>query len=80
MLGEYLAVGEGSKSEKTTVKKHLYDIFSDSLSDDWIKQRCYFSILRANGREWSEIPTECALLDMSEGSADLQWELIESCQ
>ncbi len=77
VLGEFLAGGEESGPEAPQVKKLLSELFEDKRSDHWIRQRCYFSMLRASGKAWEEIPSECSLIEFSRDNPEVQWSVID---
>ena len=77
VLGEFLASGKKSGPEAPQVKKLISELFEDKKSDHWIRQRCYFSMLRASGKAWEEIPSECCLIEFSRDNSEVQWTVID---
>ncbi len=81
ILGEYLHDNMADLSgEKELhfdhVKSLLVDILKNDTLDQWLRQKSYFSILRAMGKDWSEIPSECSLIDFSRESGEIDWRLV----
>jgi hypothetical protein len=90
ILGEHLRsqslcekVKKGAISEsQERVLALLLATVEDCDNDNWVRQAAYFAICRAMGREWSELPPECSLLQFDSedsGSDDphLDKELLE---
>ena len=85
ILGEYLH-SEQSKPQKTSsdndwnkkVTELLLNILSDAGREHWVRQGAYCSLLRAFGKDWSELPGECAVLDLHPGSPDVDWEAVKT--
>lgn len=78
ILGEYLHEGAGKPNVAAEVLALLLSTFSDSTLDRWTRQQAYFALCRAGGKDWSELPSECKILDLRDGSQDIDWPLIDS--
>lgn len=77
ILGEFLFTKKlENQSQATSTLKVLeliFSIFEDEDCDQWTRQRAYYSLLRATGNDWADIPSECKMLDFSKGSIDVDW-------
>ncbi|MCC6954050.1 MAG: hypothetical protein IT290_08025 [Deltaproteobacteria bacterium] len=95
LLGEHLHRNapkmRGTKGGKGALtdaqKKRCGEIFSlldqhfrDPDMDSIIRKTAYYSLCRAAGREWEQIPSEFARLNLEPGSPDVDWGVIEACQ
>lgn len=54
----------------------LFSIFDDVDLEHGVRQAAYCSLLRAGGRDWELLPSECVEIDLSEGSEDLDGALL----
>jgi hypothetical protein len=85
LLGEYLhgflrtgrkAPTETERKRMTSINDLLLNLFQDESLDRQVRQGAYFALLRGAGKEWDEIPSEYARLDLAPGSKDILWELL----
>jgi hypothetical protein len=78
ILGEFLFSKKITNQSQTTsalkVLELIFSIFEDEDCDQWTRQRAYYSLLRATGKDWGEIPSECKMLDFSKGNSDINWQ------
>ena len=58
----------------------LLSLFDDTELPPWTLQGIYFALSRAAGRSWDEIPSECAALDLTEESEDIDREMLQGLQ
>lgn len=58
----------------------LLSIFSDPELESWTRQSSYFSLCRADGRDWDRIPSECVQLRFEKGTKDIDWSMIEGLE
>lgn len=58
----------------------LIGIFDDTDSQPWTKQQAYLSLCRACGKSWQDLPGDCSALDFSEGSDEIDWQLVDRCR
>jgi hypothetical protein len=90
ILGEYLfetlpkeclenPSSSSLESSQLRVLALLLSLFQDTEGEHWVRQTAYFSIARAAKFSWEELPAECAQLDFSKGSKDLNQDLINKC-
>ena len=87
ILGEYL-YSERNKPRRAgssndwnkKVTELLLNILSDTDREHWVRQGAYYSLLRASGKDWSELPGECAVLDLRPGSSDVDWETVKAVE
>ena len=59
------------------VMELLYGIFYDENAQSWVRQGAYYALCRASGKEWAELPAECAVLDLTSNSKDIDWDLLK---
>ena len=86
ILGEYLfqirEEGTGkrklSKEWKKLITAQLRDIFDNEENEQWVRQGAYYALCRAAGKLWADLPGECAVLDLTTNSRDIDWALINS--
>ena len=85
ILGEYVSgnivspdntAKGGDAGQRKRVLEFLIGIFSDLAIGDWVRQGSYHALLRAAGKDWEEVPSDCKKLSLEEGSAEIDWELI----
>lgn len=88
ILGEYLhselhvekakgSKGEGVSKWMQPVMELLFGVFQDEHGQSWVRQAAYYAICRAYGKQWAELPGECAVLDLSKESTDIDWEMLK---
>ena len=88
ILGEYLHSELHIKKNKGTENKDLskwvqpvmellYGVFCDGNAQNWVRQGAYYALCRAYGRQWAELPGECAVLELVEGSVDIDWGMLK---
>ena len=60
--------------------KHVLELLFGILSDQELgqatRQGAYFALCRAGGKEWTELPSECAVLNLERDSPDLDWAML----
>ncbi len=87
ILGEYLAgaIGEPEKKPKQNWQKKqsrvfelLLSVFEDKTLDESIRTGAYIALCRGFGKSLELIPAECALLDVSDSSPEVDWEMVRS--
>ena len=84
VLGEYLrsswsgAVPRSCSDKQLKVLGLVLSVFDDDSLDPLVRQAAYNALCRAGGKEWEELPSECVLLDLSAGSADVDWTLMNN--
>jgi hypothetical protein len=86
ILGDYLcrelpknAVPAKTKKKDPRALKVLglvVSIFEDDTLERATRQAAYYSLLRASGISWENVPSEFARLDLNPGSKDIDWELL----
>jgi hypothetical protein len=70
-----------SGSDKTRrVLELLFGFISDIGLSQSTRQGAYFALCRAAGKEWDELPSECAMLSFEAGSSDLDQALLDNFQ
>ena len=90
ILGEFIAAS-GAKASSQRPAQEIGDshlqvfelllgVFDDKDAESWTRQQAYFSLCRGLGKQWSELPGECVNLDLSAGSEDVDWQLIDQCR
>jgi hypothetical protein len=86
VLGEYLNDSIGAKPAKqqidarsSSVIELLLKIFEDDEQDEWTRKSAYLALGRASGKSWEELPAECAFLDLSSSSKDIDSAVIDFC-
>jgi hypothetical protein len=78
-VSEIVAKGEGVlPPAETHVIELLISVFEDDTSEQWTRQGAYYALLRAKGVDWENIPSECAMLDLNQGSKDIDWKMLEN--
>ena len=55
----------------------LLGILADVDLSHSLRQTAYLSLGRASGKEWQELPSECAILNLEKGTKDLDLEMLE---
>jgi len=83
ILGEYcrdLSLEPTEVSLSGQLKKQLFAIFDQQEGPNWLRQAAYRALARACGRTWQSLPNECALLDFSPGSEDIDWQMLAQCR
>ena len=84
ILGEYLYSERSKKKNEGAgndwskkVTELLLSILSDADREHWVRQGAYCSLLRASGKDSSQLPGECAVLDLHPSSPDVDWEMVK---
>ncbi|MCB0322044.1 MAG: hypothetical protein KDD69_00680 [Bdellovibrionales bacterium] len=82
ILGEFLhtAIGVDATAlgdRQREVLELLLNLLRDDSLEHWTRQSSYFALCRAAGKDWEELPNDCVLLDLTEGSTDLDHEVLE---
>jgi len=54
----------------------LISYVKDKRTDDVTRHNAYYALCRAAGKDWSEIPSECKVLEFSSTSGDLDLEML----
>lgn len=54
----------------------LASTFSDSMAEHWTRQGAYCAMCRAAGKEWSDLPSECMMLNLDCNSTDVDWGVV----
>ena len=58
----------------------LLGTFLDVSLESWTRKAAYCALLRASGVESEALPSECAPLDCSENSKEIDWGLVAKLQ
>lgn len=80
ILGEYLhtKLQEKQLGEKPKrVLELILSIFAQPEDDPFIRQRAYSALCRAGGKSEDELPSEFVMLDLSDDSSDVDWNMLE---
>ncbi len=80
ILGEFLSELNskpgGLEIKKAQVLEFLLSVFHEKKHEVWTRKTAYCALCRAGGKSNEELPAECKMLDMSAGSNDIDWEMI----
>lgn len=91
IIGEYLyhqrhvlvsAMASKQSTKRALIKllDLLSSVFHDQKNDRFVRQAAYFSLCRATGKPWEEIPSECAVLDLTTNSTDIDQTIIKTVE
>jgi hypothetical protein len=78
ILGEYLHNRVGKSELRSKIIELLLNIFSDEKQDHFVRQRAYLSLCRAAGKNWEELPNDCAIFNLNKESPNIDWQMLDT--
>lgn len=79
-FADRLAAKQTTKRPLVKLFELLLSVFHDQKNDRFVRQTAYFSLCRATGKPWEEIPSECAVLDLTANSTDIDQTIIKTVE